>query len=280
MSHVRIVTDSTASLPPDLARELDIAIAHAFINFPDGSFREGLDLTESEFYAKLTASPALPTTSVPPPLAFEEIYRALGETGAPIISIHLSSRLSGMVNAATAAARDLPQFDITIVDSLAVSMGLGWLTLIAARMARERMSVAEIIARLDDAIPRVRLLTALDTLENIRRSGRITFPQAFIGTLLDIKPILEVRRDGIHPLDKVRTRRAALDRLVELATDLAPFEELAVLHANAPARADELRARLAAIHPTERILVTEAGAILGTHAGPGAIAFTGIVAKK
>lgn len=280
MPHVQIVTDSTASVPPALARELEITIIHAFINFPRESFCDGLDLSEADFFAKLAVSPTLPTTAVPPPLVFEETYRALGATGAPIISIHLSSRLSGMVSTATSAARDLTQFDITVVDSLAVSMGLGWLAIIAARMAQQGARATDILARLNDAIPRVRLMTALDTLDNIRRSGRINFPQAFIGTLFDIKPILDVRQDGVHAIEKVRTRRAALERLVELAAERAPFEELAVLDANAPDRAAELCARLATFHPAERILVTGAGATLATHVGAGALAFAGLVAQN
>jgi DegV family protein with EDD domain len=276
MSRVRIVCDSTASIPPAIAAELDIAIVHAFINFGTASYRDALDLSEAEFYAQLTTTPKLPTTSVPPPGVFEETYRRLGAHGDAIVSIHINSRLSGMCNAATAAARALPDLNITIVDSQSLSMGLGWIAVLAARMARDGCAAPEIIARTQNAIARVHLLAALDTFENVRRSGRVSFPQAFLGTLFDIKPILDIRADGIHPIDKVRARRAAVARMIELVTALSPFEELAVIHTNAPQRGIELREQLAAIHPVERILVVEAGAILATHAGAGALGIAGI----
>ena len=280
MKRVKIVCDSTASIPPPLAAELDITIVHAFINFGTESYRDALDLSEAEFYAKLAANSKLPTTSVPPPGVFEETYQRLAADGSAIISIHLNSRLSGMVNAATAAARALPDLDITVIDSESVSMGLGWIAIIAARAACDEFAAQEIIARAQNAIARVHLLAALDTFENIRRSGRVSFPQAFLGTLFDIKPILDIRPDGAHAIGKVRTRRAATERLLELVAQLAPFEELAVIHANAPQRGAELRAQLATLHPAERILIVEAGAIVGAHAGVGAVGIAGVVAAN
>ncbi|MBI5652203.1 MAG: DegV family protein [Chloroflexi bacterium] len=264
MTQVRIVCDSTASIPPSIAAELEITIVHAFINFGSESYRDALDLSEAEFYAKLAASPKLPTTAVPPPGVFEETYQRLGADGAAIVSIHLNSRLSGMCNAATAAARALPDRNITVVDSQALSMGLGWVAILAARAAREGGDATQVVARAQSAIARVHLLAALDTFENVRRSGRVNFPQAFLGTLFDIKPILDIRADGVHPIDKVRARRAATERVIELITELSPFEELAVIHTNAPQRGIELREQLARVHPRERILVVEAGAILAT----------------
>lgn len=276
MPSVRIVTDSTASLPPELARELEITIVPAFINFARESFREGLDLSSSEFYAKLAASSTIPTTSVPPPGVFEETYQQLGAHGAAIVSIHLNSRLSGMCNAATAAARELPNLAITVLDSQSLSMGLGWVAMLAARCAREGGDVTQVVARAQSAIARVHLLAALDTFENVRRSGRVSFPQAFFGALFDIKPILDIRADGVHPIDKVRTRRAAVARVIELIAARAPFEELAVIHMNAPQRGEELRAQLAALHSREKILLVEGGAILGAHTGAGALGIAGV----
>jgi len=280
MNRVHVVTDSTASIPPHVAAELDIAVVPAFVNFQTESYRDGIDLSPAEFYAKLATNPVLPTTAVPSPGAFEEIYRRLGETSRDIVSIHVSAKLSGMLNAATAAAHTLPNLNIALVDSRTVSMALGWLAIIAARAARAGHNQAGIVARVQAAIPRAWLIAVLDTLENLRRSGRISLPQAFVGTLLDIKPILEVRPDYVHPLEKVRTRRRANERAVELAARMAPFEELAVLHTNAPARAEEVRAQLTVLHPLEHILVAEAGPILGTHVGPGGVGIAGIVAEK
>jgi len=280
MNRVHIVTDSTACLPPHIASELDIAVVPAFINFGTESYRDGVDLTAEEFYAKLAASPTLPTTAVPPPGVFEETYRRLGQTSRHIVSIHLPAKLSGMLNSAMTAARALPDLDIVLIDSQTLSMALGWLTIIAARAAREGCSADEVTARVNATIPRSRLLAVLDTLEYLRRGGRVSLPQAFLGTLLDIKPILEVRDGSIHPLEKARTRRRAIERVVELATAMAPFDELAALHTNAPERAEEVKSRLAAFHPPDRILVVEAGPILGTHVGPGGVGMAGVVAGK
>jgi len=279
MNHIHIVTDSTACLPQRLAAELNITVVPAFINFPTRSYLDGVDLTPAEFYAKLAASPSLPTTAVPPPGVFEETYRRLGETSRHIISIHLSSKLSGMLNAAAVAARELPDLDITLVDSRTVSMALGWHAIIAARCVRAGGGKAETLARVQSAIPRTRLLALLDTLEYVRRSGRVTFPQAFLGTLFDIKPILEVRSDGVYPIEKTRTFQRAVERVIEMLQEMAPFEELAVLHTNAPERAEETRARLAHLHPSDRILIVEAGPILGTHVGPGGIGVAVVVAQ-
>lgn len=279
MHHISIVTDSTACVPPHLAAELNITVVPAFINFPAQSYRDGIDLTPAEFYTQLAASPTLPTTAVPPPDAFKEIYRRLGKTSRHIISIHVSSKLSGMLNAAAAAARELPDLDIVLIDSRTVSMGLGWHAIIAARCVQAGSSPSEIVARVHRTIPRTHVLALLDTLEYVRRSGRVTFPQAFLGTLLDIKPILEVRPDCVYPVEKTRTFRRALERIIEMVQTLAPFEELAVLHTNAPTRAEDARVRLAHLHPIDRILIVEAGPILGTHVGPGGIGVAAVTAQ-
>ncbi len=280
MNRVQIVTDSSACLSSEIVRELNITVVPAYIIFEKESFRDGVDLTAEQFYAKLTASKIIPTTSVPPPALFEETYRQLGERGHQILSVHLASKLSGMLNAAQTAAATLPDLEIRLVDSQSVSMGLGWLAILAARAAREGRTLDEIASLVEDAAARTRIIAVLDTLEYIRRSGRASFPQAFVGTLLDVKPILLVRDGIVAPIEKVRARHRAMARAIELAAEMAPFDELAILHTHAPALAEELRARMSHIHPVERMLTVEAGPLLGSHVGPGGFGFAGVIARR
>ncbi len=271
MSKVRVVTDSASDIPPAMARELEITVVPCNVHFGQRTYRDGVDLNSDEFFAELARSPILPTTSQPSVGTFEETYRRLAEETDQIISIHLPEKLSVTLNSARLAAQALSEIEIAIVDSGQVSMSQGWLAIIAARAARQGKSLADIVALVRDAIPRLRLVAMLDTLEYIRRGGRIGRVAAMLGTLLKVKPLVQVLHGEALPLENARTRRGALRRLAEIAADMAPFEELAVMHAHAPALAQELAGMLAHLHPPERILIGQVGAILGTHVGPGAV---------
>jgi len=274
---VKIVTDSASDIPAEIARGLGITIVPCNVHFGQNTYRDGVDLTGEEFFNKMATSPTLPTTSQPAVGVFEEVYRRLAQETDQIVSISLPKKLSATYNSALLAAQALPQLEIVIIDSTQVCMAQGWLAIIAARAARQGMGLAEIVALVEDTIPRLRLIALLDTLEYVQKGGRIGKASALLGTLLNVKPLIQVLDGEALPLENVRTRRKALQRLVEIVGDLGPLQEVAVMHANAPATAQQLVEMLAPLHPPERILVGQVGAILGTHAGPGAVGVACVV---
>lgn len=271
MHPVRIVTDSVSDLPTEFQEALDIAVVPAVVIIDGVSYRDRVELSSAEFYRRLVESTALPTTSQPSVGDFEEVYRELAQETDEIISVHIPAAFSGTIRSAQAAAQAVRDARVTVVDSGQVSMGLGWLVILAARAAREGRSRDEILTLIQRTIPRLRLVAVLDTLEYLRRGGRIGRAAAMMGTVLRVKPLLLVQNAELVPLENVRTRRRALQRLLEIVEGWAPLEEVAVIHAAAPELAEEVRQRVGAFHPVERIPVVEAGPVLGTHVGPGAV---------
>ncbi len=268
---VKIVTDSTADIPAELAAELEIIIVPCNVHFGLETYRDGLDLSKEEFYARLKTSPTLPTTSAPAAGLFEATYRELARQTDQILSIHLAGALSAIYSSACLGAKAVSGVEIALIDSGQVSMGLGWLVIAAARAAQAGQSLAQIVALVEDMKPRIRLFAALDTLEYLKKGGRVGRTVAALGSLLDIKPLIEVRDSAVLPLERVRTRRKALQRLIELVAELGPLEELAVLHSDAPQEARRLAEEISFLYPLDRILIAEAGVIIGTHAGPNGL---------
>ena len=276
---VQVVTDSAADLPSEIVRELSITVVPDNVHFGHRTYRDGVDITSEEFFAELARSPTIPTTSQPAVGVFGEVYRHLAEETDQIISIHLPQQLSTVLNSAYLAVQAPPSVEIALVDSTQVSMGMGWLVITAARAAQQGKELTEIIALVKDTIPRLRLIAVLDTLEYLQRGGRIGKVTALLGTVLKVKPLIQVLNGEALPLENARTRGKALRRLVEIIAALAPLEEVAVVHANAPDLAQEVAAMLAPIHPSDRILICPVGAILGTHVGPGAVGVACILAE-
>ncbi len=279
MGKVKVVADSTADIPEELAAELEITIVPCNVHFGLETYRDGLELSKEEFYAKLKTSSTLPTTSAPAVGLFEATYKELASETDQILSIHLASALSAIYNSAHLGAEAVSGVEITLIDSGQVSMGLGWLVIAAARAAQEGQPLAQIVALVEDMRPRVRVFAALDTLEYLRKGGRVGKTVAALGTLLNIKPLVEVRDSAVLPLERVRTRRRSIQRLIELVAELGPLEELAVLHTNAPQEAQRLAEEISFLHPLERILIAEAGVIIGTHAGPNGLGVACVVAR-
>lgn len=276
---VRIVTDSSADIPRPITEALDITVVPLYIHFGDEAFREGVDISHDEFYERMEASlPDLPKTSAPSPADFVEVYRDILDQGDEVVSIHLTSAFSTTYNNAQLAAQELDAEDrITVVDSRNVSMCLGWVAIAAAEAAMREDSHSEIVDLVLDMIPRLRIPSFLETLEYVRHSGRISSAEAFLGTLLNVKPILHIEGGKAIPLEKVRTRGRALDRLVELARELEPFEDVAIMHTHAPDRAEELADRLGETHPRQNILIAEAGVAMGCHVGPQAVGICAVL---
>jgi DegV family protein with EDD domain len=279
MGKVKVVADSTADIPEELAAELEITIVPCNVHFGLETYRDGLELSKEEFYAKLKTSSTLPTTSAPAVGLFEATYEKLASETDQILSIHVASALSAIYNSAHLGAEAVSGVEITLIDSGQVSMGLGWLVIAAARAAQEGQPLAQIGALVEHMRPRVRVFAALDTLEYLRKGGRVGKTVAALGTLLNIKPLVEVRDSAVLPLERVRTRRRSIQRLIELVAELGPLEELAVLHTNARQEAQRLAEEISFLHPLERILIAEAGVIIGTHAGPNGLGVACIVAR-
>jgi len=210
--------------------------------------------------------------------AFEEAYRTLRESGDEIVSVHLSSKVSGTYNSALMAAQSLGDGAIDVVDSLSTSMALGFMALEGARLARAGKDRKAIAERLRALVPKARVICVVDTLTYLERGGRIGKARALLGSLLNVKPILQLKDGEVVPLGRARGRPQALSRLVELLERDGKVSQLAIMHGAAQADAEQLRDRVASTYPGLDILLTEIGAVLATHTGPGVIGFTYLVA--
>ena len=271
---VRVVTDSACDLPDDLIERDGIEVVPLTIRFGKEELVDRKELSTDEFWRRLADSDVLPETSAPSAGAFEAAFRRMIADGATgIICINLSSKLSATMQSAQVAAQaveaDCP---VVVVDSLMVSMGLGSLCLTAARRAADGDSLDSIVANVTDRRNRSKLYGALDTLEFLKKGGRVGNARALLGSMLAIKPVLEVRDGEVEEAGKVRTRSKALRLLVDRVKQ-GPFENLAVLHGNAP-DLDELLDLLEPLTPRDEIVIGQIGPVIGTHAGPRVIGVT------
>ena len=271
---VRVVTDSACDLPDDLIERHGIQVVPLTIRFGTEELIDRKELSTDEFWRRLADSDVLPETSAPSAGAFEAAFRRLVEDGATgIICINLSSKLSATMQSAQVAAQAVqPDCPVVVIDSLMVSMGLGSLCLTAAQRAADGDSLESIVANVTDRRNRSKLYGALDTLEFLKKGGRVGNARALLGTMLAIKPVLEVRDGVVEEAGKVRTRSKALRLLVDRVKE-GPFENLAVLHGNAP-DLDELLDLLEPLATRDQIVVGQIGPVIGTHAGPRVIGVT------
>jgi DegV family protein with EDD domain len=270
MSRVRIITDSTSDVPPEVAARLRITVLPAYIQIGNASYRDELSpsgLSRAEFYGQLPAMPVLPTTAVPPAHEFTMAYRSLIGVADEVIAIVLSASLSGMYNVAHLGAREVPELQVHVVDSGQVTMGLGWMAIAAAEAAASGKSAREILALVEEMKSRVHVYAMLDTLEYLRRSGRVSWARAKAAQVLRIKPILEVSLANVKFVGQARTRRRAIEKLIELTHALGPLERLAILHTEAP-EIEKFRQRLAGLCPAEQLLTSIVTTIIGAHVGP------------
>lgn len=275
MGHVAIVTDSAADLTPEMARAAGITVVPLIVTFGTESFRAGVDLTTEAFWERLLAPGApFPTTAAAAPGAFQEAYEAAFAQGAgAVVSIHVGAKLSGTIKSAQIARDLLPGREIHLVDSRVASMGVGLLALLAAEMARAGAPAAEIVRTVEARIEDLVLYVAIDTLEYLRRGGRLGATQAALGTLLAIKPIITVREGAVATADRVRTRSQARRRVLELLT-VRPAERVAVLYtppADPLPFRDELVARLPSGVDPSAVSIHPVGASVGPHLGPGCL---------
>ena len=269
---VRIVTDSTSDIPPSIAHELGISVVPLSVIFGDEAFREGIDITHDLFYEKLVRSRALPTTSAPSVGDFLSVYRPLLKEADEIVSIHISSKLSATYSNACQAARQLSDEGarIEVMDSQSVSFGLTFLAAAAARAAADGAGIDAIRELVEGMVPRVRIIVVLDTLEYLRRGGRIGRARAYLGAVLRVKPLLSIRDGEVHPEERIRTKSHALDRIFQIVTSYR-VNEAAIGYSTNAQEAEDLKRRLEGALNGVTVHVQRLGPVIGVHAGPGVI---------
>jgi DegV family protein with EDD domain len=272
---VRIVTDSSCDLDAAEADELGIEVVPLSIRFGSTEYTDRVDLSVEDFYAKMAASPTLPETAAPSPGAFASAFRRQAEAGADtVVCVTLSSGLSATMQAAQGAANELEgELDVRVIDSRSITMGLGTIALVAARAAADGADAATVTATVDDLVTRTHVLGTLDTLENVKKGGRIGKGQAFLGSLLSIKPLVDLSTGVLEPAGKARTRRKALEWVRDVVLERPKVEHLAVIHSMAP-DLDDLLNLLSPSYERDTIRVATIGAVIGTHGGPRMIGAT------
>ena len=270
---ISIVTDSTSDLPPDLAESLGILVVPVNVHFGTETFKDGVEISADEFYERLVTGSALPTTSAPSIGEFMKVYDELGKDSDGIVSMHISSALSGTYNSAVQAREQTDvSCPIEVVDTRQASMGLGMVAIAAARAASQGGSLEEVTGVANRAISQSQCLALLDTLEFLQKGGRIGRAGAFLGSILKIKPMIIVADGEVHPFSKTRTFSKGLSRLKEAARDFAPLDSLSILHATTPKVADEMADDLSDLLSLDKVpFIARFGPALGTHLGPGAI---------
>jgi DegV family protein with EDD domain len=276
MAGIAIVTDSTSYIPPELLKKHSISVAPQVLIWGEQTYRDGVDIQPDEFYAKLKTAKTMPSTSQVSPTAMQAVFQPLVDQGKEVIGIFVSSKLSGTQQSAAQAREMMGSAGekVTIVDSLATAMALGFISIAAARAAEGGASVKECVAIAEKARDNSGLFFAVDTLEFLHRGGRIGGAQRFIGSALNLKPILALKDGRVEGVERIRTKSKAQERVLELVAEKVKGKSnirLATLHANAAEDAKSLLERAAKeLNPVET-LFTEVSPVVGTHAGPGTV---------
>lgn len=278
---IGIVTDSTCDLPEELVAEHGISVVPLYINVGDESYLDGIDLSRQEFYNRLPGWDPPPQTATPNPAIFRRIYERLVDEGnTEILSIHISVSLSATVNVARLAAAEMTSAAVTVFDGGQVSLGTGLLVLAAARAAAAGHSIGEIVGLLEEKMLRTHVFAALDTLEFLQRSGRMSWAVSKLGNVLRIKPLLKMH-NGDPQIERIRTSRRAVARMMELVKELGPLEELALIHTHAPEKLELLYEEAKHLFPKQETpLRAEVTPVIGTHVGPGAVGFACVAAGE
>ena len=272
---VKIITDTTSCLSPEIARLYQIPVIPQVIYFGEESYLEGIDMDSAGFLARLKSNKSLPKTAAPPPELFIKEFARLVPLGEPILCIHPSSEVSGTVRSATIAAQDFPEADIRIVDTRVIASPLGTMVEQAAKWAAEGSDIETILARLKDLSARCRIYFLVDTLEYLARGGRIGQASALLGSVLQIKPILALKDGKIDSYEKERTHRKAVARLKEIVCEQASNQSQAMITVMEVSALEEARALAndlgAALNQAE-VPISHLPPAIITHAGPGVLA--------
>jgi DegV family protein with EDD domain len=271
---VRIVTDSTSDLPAELARELEITVVPLNVHFGLDTFQDGVDMNADQFYHRLLTSPILPKTSAPSPGLFKRNYEDLARNGHDVVSIHISSKLSGTYEAALAGKQALNNGSrVEVFDSMSATMGVGLLAIAAAKAARSGAGLNEVVDLVRQSIDKVHMVCALDTLDFLQKGGRVGKAQAWLGSLLNIKPIISMAEGEVVPLERVRTYGKAVDRARQLLQTHIPARELAIVYSTDPQEGKRMIDYAKSVSPQQRVCLARLGPVLGTYVGPNSLAF-------
>jgi DegV family protein with EDD domain len=279
MANIRIVTDSACDLTEETATALGIDVVPLSIRFGNEEFIDRRDLTPQEFWRRVAASAELPATAAPSPGMFEETFRQAKANGYDgVVCINLSSKLSATIEAAQLGAKALEgEFPVTVIDSLSITMGQGTMVTVAAKLARDGGTAKDIEDAVVSLRGRTRVYGALDTLDNLKKGGRIGGARALIGSLLSIKPLIDISTGAVEELGKQRTRGKSLEALAQLVADAkakyGSIENVAVMHGDAP-DSEAIVNRLAESFPRDQIITGQIGAVIGTHGGPRVVGVT------
>jgi DegV family protein with EDD domain len=269
---IRIVTDSVADLAPALASANDITVVPAYVIIGSETYKDGVEITADRFYSRLAGLSRLPTTSQPTIGDFQEVYQRLLDQGHQVVSVHVSSKLSGTVNSATQAKAALgDSSQIEIVDSQLASAPMALAVLSAAQWARDTSDYRDVARRVRQSLVRNHGFILVDTLEYLQKGGRIGKAQAFVGGMLKVKPILTIRDGEVHPVERPRSLERAKNRLIDIARELAPIRQLNVSYSTDRVQALALRAELAELVDPEHLIESRFGPTLGTYLGPNAL---------
>ena len=276
---IKILTDSTCDLPESVIRDLGIKVVPLYINIGDQGFLDGVEITRREFYTNLPGYKIHPTTGTPGSGAFVKAFDELTSQGADqILTIHISESLSATVDVARTSARDYKKIPVIVRDSGQLSLATGFQVEVAAKMAIAGKSMTEILTTLDDLKSRTFVAAGLNTLEYLRRSGRMNRFMTGIGSLIQLKPILTMK-NGQPGSDRVRTSIKAENRLISLLEGYLPIERFALLHTNAQEKAEKFLTRISDLIPDEKIYSMDITPVIGAHIGPGAIGYA-IISKR
>jgi DegV family protein with EDD domain len=261
-------------MPPNLLAQYGIYVVPNVVNWGTQTYRDGVDIQSKEFFERLKKDPVLPTTAVASIGEFRDIYAKAAQEAEALVGVHLSAKLSGTYSTAVQAANMLAGTRVEVIDSNATAMAMGFVVLAAARAAQAGKSFDEVVKIARETIPCVGVVFTVATLEFLRRGGRIGGAQAFMGSLLDMKPILDLRDGRVEPIERVRTKRKAVDRVMDIIVERAKGKNpvrLATLHANAPEEAaallEKCKQRLGAVEA----IMCEVSPTVATHAGPGTV---------
>lgn len=278
---IRIVTDSTADLLPEWVEQYNVTVVPAFVQFGSESFADdGIELPRREFYRRIVDNGEAVQTSSPPVGLTEELMRKALDGADHVVALSVSSQLSGIYNVMKLAADNIDASKFTVYDSRTLAMGLGWIVLDAAKAAHEGKDLETVKSIVEDLMERTVLYAGFDTLEYVRRGGRVSALAAAVGSILQIKPLFQVRNGRVDIIGRVRTMSRLYSEIEQYAQQSAPFERIAYIHTNAPERAEKLRDNLASINPHEQTYLIEATTAIGAQVGPGAVGFAGVRAKQ
>ncbi|MBM4445506.1 MAG: DegV family protein [Chloroflexi bacterium] len=280
---VKVVTDSTSDIPTDVLQDLCISVVPLYVVFGDKTYRDRVDIREEDFYRRLTTELTLPTTSVPPPQDFADVYNRLADETDEIISIHLTAKESGTYNSAR-LGRDLvrKKCRVEVVDSQSISMACGLLAMAAAREAMAGRSLDQVTEIVRRSLHRTHILFMVDTLKYVVRGGRIGKAQGMLGSVLGVKPLLTMRDGDLSLSGVARTRARAVQRLFDFARGYPRLTEAAVPYTTNREAADKLAEDVRRAFPGAAVHVTRVGPALGTHAGPdsmGMVVMEGVDSK-